>query len=78
MKTRTENGVNFNLVGEHNTETVRTDASLEAKYTVPKYGLTFLEKWTTDNLLKLEITADDQLAKGFKIVFDGSLTPNTG
>jgi len=40
--------------------------------------LTFLEKWNTDNLLKCEITADDQLAQGFKVTFDASLVPNTG
>lgn len=78
VKSRTENGVNFNVVGEHNTETARTLGSLETKYVVPKYGLTFLEKWNTDNLLKFEITADDQLAQGFKLVFDASLVPNTG
>jgi len=78
IKTRTANGVNFNVIGEHNTETVRTFGSLETKYVVPEYGLTFLEKWNTDNLLKCEITADNQLAQGFKVVFDGSLVPNTG
>ena len=78
VKTRTANGVNFNVIGEHNTETARTFGSLETKYVVPEYGLTFLEKWNTDNLLKCEITADNQLAQGFKIVFDGSLVPNTG
>ncbi|CAF1031069.1 unnamed protein product [Adineta steineri] len=78
VKTRTANGVNFNVVGEHNTETARTVGSLETKYVVPEYGLTFLEKWNTDNLLKCEITADDQLAQGFKITFDGSLIPTTG
>jgi len=78
VKTRTANKVNFNVVGEHNTETARTAGSLETKYVVPEYGLTFLEKWNTDNLLKCEITADDQLAQGFKLVFDGSFSPNTG
>lgn len=78
VKTRTENGVNFNVVGEHNTETARTNGSLETKYVVPQQGLTFLEKWTTDNLLKLELTAEDKLAKGFKLVFDTSFAPNTG
>jgi hypothetical protein len=78
VKTRTANGVNFNVVGEHNTETTRTLGSLETKYVVREYGLTFLEKWNTDNLLKFEITADDQLAQGFKIIFDGSLVPHTG
>ncbi|CAF1484630.1 unnamed protein product [Adineta ricciae] len=78
IKTRTENKVNFNIIGEHNTETTRTVGSLETKYVVPQYGLTFLEKWNTDNLLKVEVTADDQLAQGFKLVFDGSLSPQTG
>jgi len=78
VKTRTANGVNFNVVGEHNTQTTNTLGSLETKYVVPEYGLTFLEKWNTDNLLKCEITADDQLAKGFKVTFDGSIIPNTG
>ncbi|CAF1148605.1 unnamed protein product [Rotaria sordida] len=78
VKTRTSNGINFNVIGEQNTETARTFGSLETKYVVPKYGLTFLEKWNTDNLLKCEITADDQLAQGFKVVFDASLVPHTG
>ncbi|CAF2383941.1 unnamed protein product [Rotaria sp. Silwood2] len=78
VKTRTANGVNFNVIGEHNTETSKTAGSLETKYVVPEYGLTFLEKWNTDNLLKCEITADNRLVEGFKIVFDASLIPNTG
>jgi hypothetical protein len=78
VKTRTANGVNFNVIGEHNTDSARTFGSLETKYVVPEYGLTFLEKWNTDNLLKCEITADNQLAQGFKVVFDASLIPNTG
>lgn len=78
VKTRTANGVNFNVIGEHNTETSKTSGSLETKYVVPEYGLTFLEKWTTDNLLKCEITSDNRLVDGLKVVFDGSLTPSTG
>jgi voltage-dependent anion channel protein 2 len=78
VKTRTANKVNFNVVGEHNTETTRTFGTLETKYAVPEYGLTFLEKWNTDNLLRCEITVEDQLAQGVKLVFDGSLQPNTG
>ena len=78
IKTRTANGINFTTTGEHNPESGRTAGSLEAKYVAPKYGLTLLEKWNTDNLLKCELTIDDQLARGFKVVFDGSLLPNTG
>lgn len=78
VKTRTANGVNFNVVGEHNTENARTLGSLETKYVVPEYGLTFVEKWNTDNLLKCEITADNPFAQGLKVVFDASLVPNAG
>lgn len=78
LKTRTQNGVNFNVVGEHNTENSQTLGSLETKYVVPEYGLTFLEKWNTSNLLKCEITAENAFARGFKVVFDASLVPNSG
>ncbi|CAF1056757.1 unnamed protein product [Didymodactylos carnosus] len=78
LKSKTQNGVMFNVSGEHNTETARTFGSLETKYVVKEYGLTFLEKWNTENVLKCEITADDQLAQGFKLTFDASMVPNTG
>lgn len=41
-------------------------------------GLTFTEKWNTDNVLNTEITIEDQLAKGLKLAFDTSFAPQTG
>ena len=41
-------------------------------------GLTFNEKWTTDNTLGTEITIEDQLAKGLKLSFDTQFAPQTG
>jgi len=41
-------------------------------------GLTFLEKWNTDNTLGTEITIEDQLVKGLKLSFDTHFAPQTG
>lgn len=35
--------------------------SLETKYRWTEYGLTFTEKWNTDNTLGTEITVEDQV-----------------
>ena len=41
-------------------------------------GLTFNEKWTTDNNLGTKITIEDQIAKGLKLSFDTNFAPHTG
>lgn len=41
-------------------------------------GLTFNQKWNTDNTLTTEITLEDQLANGLKLGLDTSFVPNTG
>ena len=41
-------------------------------------GLTFTEKWNTDNVLNTEITIEDQITKGLKLAFDTSFAPQTG
>ena len=41
-------------------------------------GMTFSEKWNTDNILATEITVEDQIAKGLKVSFDTSFAPQTG
>lgn len=52
--------------------------SLETKYKVSDYGLTFSEKWNTDNTLATEVSIQDQIAKGLKVSFDCSFAPQTG
>jgi len=41
-------------------------------------GITFTEKWNTDNVLSSEVTVDDQLLKGLKMSFDTQFVPQTG
>jgi len=77
-KTKAANGLEFNASGMHNSDTGKVNASLETKYKYSDYGVTFSEKWTTDNALTTEITIEDQLAKGLKFTFDTSFEPNSG
>ncbi|XP_032995977.1 voltage-dependent anion-selective channel protein 1 [Lacerta agilis] len=78
LKTKSENGLEFTSSGSANTETTKVSGSLETKYRWTEYGLTFTEKWNTDNTLGTEITLEDQLAHGLKLTFDSSFSPNTG
>ena len=75
VKTRTKNEIDFNVTGEHNTDIQKTLGTLEAKYKSGLYGLTFTEKWNTDNILKSEVTVEDQFVKGLKLAFDTSYSP---
>ncbi|KAH0520182.1 Voltage-dependent anion-selective channel protein 1 [Microtus ochrogaster] len=62
LKTKSENGLEFTSSGSTNTETTKVNNSLETKYRWTEYGLTFTEKWNTDNNLGTKITVEDQLA----------------
>ncbi|XP_072037865.1 non-selective voltage-gated ion channel VDAC2-like isoform X2 [Amphiura filiformis] len=77
-KTTTGSGVAFNVGGSSNNDTGKVDGSLETKYSWKDYGLSFKEKWNTDNTLATEVTIEDQLAQGVKLTFDTSFSPNTG
>jgi len=78
VKTRTKNLIDFNLTGEHNNDLQKSLGTLEAKYKSPAHGLTFVEKWNTDNILKSEITVEDQVLKGLKVALDTSYSPASG
>ncbi|XP_062858778.1 voltage-dependent anion-selective channel protein 2-like [Trichomycterus rosablanca] len=78
VKTKSANGVEFKTSGSSNTDTNKVSANLETKYKWEEYGVTFTEKWNTDNTLGSEITVEDQIAKGLKVTFDTSFCPNTG
>lgn len=56
----------FTSSGSANTETSKVTGSLETKYRWTEYGLTFTEKWNTDNTLGTEITLEDQVSNGLK------------
>lgn len=77
-KTKTESGVKFTTKGSHSTDTGKMNGELETEYKFDDYGLTFKEKWNTDNILATEISIEDQIAKGLKLSFDTSFAPQTG
>ncbi|XP_050394654.1 voltage-dependent anion-selective channel protein 2 [Patella vulgata] len=77
-KTKTDSGVQFTTSGNSSTDTGKVGGNLEAKYKWDEYGLTFTEKWNTDNVLCTEIKIEDQLAKGLQLAFDTSFAPQTG
>jgi len=77
-KTKTDSGVEFSTSGHSNQETGKVFGSLETKYKVPEYGLTFSEKWNTDNTLYTDVTHTDKLLKGLKLTLEGSFAPQTG
>lgn len=54
----------FTSTGSANTETSKVAGSLETKYKWSEHGLTFTEKWNTDNTLGTEITLEDQVGSG--------------
>ncbi|XP_070295473.1 voltage-dependent anion-selective channel protein 2 [Salvelinus sp. IW2-2015] len=78
VKTKSGSGVEFKTAGSTNTDTSKVAGSLETKYKRSEYGLTFTEKWNTDNTLGTEITVEDQVVKGLKLTFDTTFSPNTG
>jgi voltage-dependent anion channel protein 2 len=77
VKTKTENGIDFNFTGEHNNDVQKSLGTLEAKYKCAAHGVTFVEKWNTDNILKTELTAED-VVKGLKVTLDSSYSPASG
>nr|XP_004547075.1 voltage-dependent anion-selective channel protein 2 isoform X2 [Maylandia zebra] len=78
VKTKSQSGVEFITSGSNNTDTGRSGGHLETKYKMKDLGLTFNQKWNTDNTLTTEITLEDQLANGLKLGLDTSFVPNTG
>jgi len=41
-------------------------------------GVTFTEKWNTDNVLQAEVSVEDQLLKGLKLSLDTNFAPQSG
>ena len=71
-------GVEFNSSGSSNTENGKVSGSLETKYKCPDYGVTFTEKWSTDNQLTTTMDIQDQVLKGLKLTFDSTFSPQSG
>jgi len=77
-KTKTKNGVEFTTEGSHFTDTGNVNGSLETKFKYAEYGVTFSEKWNTENVISTNISIDDKIAKGLKVDFDTTFAPVTG
>ncbi|XP_074599952.1 voltage-dependent anion-selective channel-like [Brevipalpus obovatus] len=76
--TKTPTGLEFTCAGLSNRETGRVLGHLESKHNVKEWGLTFKEKWTTDNQISTEITVADKMMEGLKLGAVGSFTPQAG
>ncbi|KAL6080773.1 hypothetical protein STEG23_016046, partial [Scotinomys teguina] len=78
LRTKSCSGVEFSTSGHAYTDTGKASGNLETKYKVCDYGLTFTQKWNTDNTLGTEISWENKLAEGFKLTLDTIFVPNTG
>lgn len=78
VKTKTNSGVEFTTAGHSNQDSGKVFGSLETKYKVKEYGLTFNEKWNTDNTLTTEVAIQDKLLEGLKLSLDCSFAPQSG
>lgn len=78
VKTKTNSGVEFTTGGHSNQESGKVFGSLETKYKVKEHGLTFTEKWNTDNTLSTEVAVQDKLLEGLKLSLDCNFAPQSG
>ncbi|KAK2093526.1 Voltage-dependent anion-selective channel protein 3 [Saguinus oedipus] len=60
LKTKSCSGVEFSTSGHAYTDTGKASGNLETKYKVCNYGLTFTQKWNTDNTLGTEISWENK------------------
>jgi len=76
-KTKAANGVSFTTKGLHNTATGVVNGGLETEMKVTD-GVTFKEKWGTDNVIASTLTVDGKLVGGLKLDLDTTFTPDSG
>ncbi|XP_028331662.1 uncharacterized protein LOC114481240 isoform X12 [Gouania willdenowi] len=78
VKTKSSEGAEFKTSGSMNMDTNRVTGTQENQYKWPQHGLTFTEKWTTENTFGAGVCVEDKIAKGLKLSFDTMFSPNTG
>jgi len=78
VKTKTATGVEFSSGGSSVIDTGKVSGNLETKYKVKELGLTFTEKWNTDNTLNTTVDIQDKLLPGLKLSLDTNFAPATG
>merc|ERR1712226_1507683 len=71
-------GVEFTSGGSSNIDSGKVAGNLETKYKVADLGLTFTEKWSTDNTLSTTADLQDKLVPGLKLTLDTAFSPSTG
>jgi len=77
-KTKTQNGVEFTTNGSSEHGSGQFVGNVETKYKWKDYGLTFCEKWNTNNTLSTEVSVEDQLLEGLKLSLDTQFVPQSG
>lgn len=77
-KTKSDAGVEVTAGGSNALESGKVAGNLETKYKIKEHGLTFTEKWNTDNTLNTELTLEDKVARGLKLVLNSSFVPHSG
>lgn len=78
VKSQTNSGVTFSSSGVSNQDTGKVFGTLETKYKIKEYGLTFCEKWNTENTLGTEVTIADKLLNGLTLGYSCTFSPHTG
>lgn len=78
VKTKTNSDVEFKSGAVSSVDSGKMTCDLETKYKFKEYGITFTEKWNTDNNLSTTVDVQDQLVKGLKLTFDSTFSPATG
>ena len=57
----------FSTSGHAYTDTGKASGNLETKYKICNYGLTFTQKWNTDNTLGTEISWENKVRERWKL-----------
>lgn len=78
VKTVAPNGVSFHVQGARNNKTNDILGDLEIKVANKAKGLSATSVWTTTNLLRQTVEADNYLAKGFNVNFVSTFHPDKG
>jgi len=78
LKTTANNGVAFTTKGSSCLDSGNIDGSLETKYKPSCGGMTFTEKWSTDNKLTAEAVLEDQVVVGSKVSVVTNFSPSSG
>ena len=78
VKTSTPSNVAFKVAGSQDSKNKHINADIEAKYSNKAHGIVFTQGWTTSNVLKTQVEAENHLTKGLKFDLSTSLLPDSG